>query len=302
MTETLNNICIISNIIPYLNLSLYDLVKLSEISKFWEESIFFYSEDIWLKCIPNRIFYENKNLNYVSLHNNIIEGNHIRIKHLLMLKLNIDLNTRDKYGWTFLHFAAENGDFISVKLLLEYGANPNIKTLSGELPIDKAGKNCHLNIVNLLLNYNESNRLWKLSLCIREEKKLKRNILHQEACNGNINNLKTLLSNKYAYDKINSKDIYRWTPLHCAVNNNNYDTTELLLDNNAKINIPTQTGDYPIHKAAKNGNVSIVKLLLERNSAIDKKNKQRKTPLDLAIENGNNEVVKLLQNYKKRKI
>ncbi|KAK7064304.1 ankyrin repeat-containing domain protein, partial [Favolaschia claudopus] len=40
---------------------------------------------------------------------------------------NLDLNTRDEYGYTPLHLAADRGHLSVVKFLLEHGADPTLK-------------------------------------------------------------------------------------------------------------------------------------------------------------------------------
>ena len=43
-----------------------------------------------------------------------------------------DVNQQNEEGYTLLHFAAEAGDMTVVKALLARGANPNIKSKSGD--------------------------------------------------------------------------------------------------------------------------------------------------------------------------
>lgn len=43
-------------------------------------------------------------------------------------------------GWTLLHYAAESGNLAMVKLLLERGADPTLKTKWGSTPYDVAGQ------------------------------------------------------------------------------------------------------------------------------------------------------------------
>ena len=61
----------------------------------------------------------------------------------LLLKHGADVNTThadegNMPGSTALHNVARQGDIVGVKLLLEHGADANIKNQAGERPIDHA--------------------------------------------------------------------------------------------------------------------------------------------------------------------
>jgi ankyrin repeat protein len=51
--------------------------------------------------------------------------------------------SRDKYGSTPLHDAAENGNTKCIKILLEYGCNPLVKDATGQTAADVALINEH---------------------------------------------------------------------------------------------------------------------------------------------------------------
>jgi hypothetical protein len=55
-----------------------------------------------------------------------------------LLESDIDVNYAGEYGRTALHFAASQGRLAMVKLLLEWGANPNVEDEDGETPLDYA--------------------------------------------------------------------------------------------------------------------------------------------------------------------
>ena len=44
----------------------------------------------------------------------------------IMLTCGIDIEARDNRGYTSLHMAAKKGYELNCKMLLEYGANPNV--------------------------------------------------------------------------------------------------------------------------------------------------------------------------------
>ena len=59
-------------------------------------------------------------------------------------------------GWTPIHFAANNGHFKIVKLLISYSFNPNAPSIVGTTPIHLASIGGHLEIIKLLLTYTNS--------------------------------------------------------------------------------------------------------------------------------------------------
>ncbi|MDF2965500.1 MAG: uncharacterized protein K0Q51_888 [Rickettsiaceae bacterium] len=64
----------------------------------------------------------------------------------------------DSKGWTALHFAAYNGDFDLVKLLVKYGAKVNILDEQGYSPMYLAIEKGHINIYNFLVENKGSIR------------------------------------------------------------------------------------------------------------------------------------------------
>ena len=56
----------------------------------------------------------------------------------ILLEYGADMDVKDEDGNTFLHRAAEKGHTKVVKVLLEYGADVNAENLFGETPKDVA--------------------------------------------------------------------------------------------------------------------------------------------------------------------
>jgi ankyrin repeat protein len=74
---------------------------------------------------------------------------HTRIVSLL-LENGADPNVREQGGFTPLHAAAQNGDMIMVRILLFNGADMNLKSSDGKLPIDLAAQAGHERVVALM--------------------------------------------------------------------------------------------------------------------------------------------------------
>jgi ankyrin repeat protein len=67
---------------------------------------------------------------------------------------------------------------------------------------------------------------------------------------------------QYAKDK-NPADKDGWTPLHCAVRNDQLEIVKLILDYANDKNPANKNGRTPLHSAARVGQLEIVKLLLK---------------------------------------
>ena len=75
----------------------------------------------------------------------------------LVLDCRADVNVSDKYGYTALIKAAMYGYKETVELLLQYDANVNSKTISGDTGLILAAKRhwlSHKDVAELLLEYN----------------------------------------------------------------------------------------------------------------------------------------------------
>ncbi|MGC9057946.1 MAG: ankyrin repeat domain-containing protein, partial [Candidatus Micrarchaeia archaeon] len=67
-----------------------------------------------------------------------------------LLEKDIDVNAKDKWGWTALMYAARDGRTEIVKLLLEKGADVNAKDILGLTALRYAAENGHKDVVELL--------------------------------------------------------------------------------------------------------------------------------------------------------
>jgi ankyrin repeat protein len=169
---------------------------------------------------------------------------------------NADLDSRDGFGRTALHWAALNGHKSMAELLLAKGADPNA-SISASAGVGSAGQTP----------------------------------LHFAAQNGYRNVCEALLAGKA---DLNAKDSYEQTPLHLAADRGFSSVAELLLTRGANANSGIPSGTTPLHNAAGSGSKRMVELLLANKADINAQNAQGGTPLQWAVNGKHADVVRLL--------
>jgi len=73
-----------------------------------------------------------------------------------------------------------------------------------------------------------------------------------------------------------------------AVISHQYESTKLLLELGADINLPDRVGDTPLHLAIRNHLEDFVDLFIISNVDLTIQNKKKETPFELAQKNFNN--------------
>lgn len=113
----------------------------------------------------------------------------------------------------------------------------------------------------------------------------------------------------HAYQKTDDKS-GGWTPLMLAAGSDSLEyeaynlgesvkirrdkTVQILLLNNADINLCSEDGTSPLHIACVNGHHSTVQLLLENGADINLCDEKGASPLHMARQNGHERIVQLL--------
>jgi len=93
-------------------------------------------------------------------------GGHLEVVKLL-LEHGADPNVKNRDGKTPLHNAASEGHLEVVKLLLERGADPNVKDDDGNTPLHNAAWRGHLEVVKLLLEHGADPNVQETTLTKR---------------------------------------------------------------------------------------------------------------------------------------
>ena len=148
-----------------------------------------------------------------------ISGSLSEVKSILSSFM-VDVNCmQGKYHQTPLYHASSNCHIDVVQLLLNEGADPNKKNTSGETPLNWAATKGHKEVVQVLID-GGADPNW---------------------------------ANEWGE-----------TPLHSAASEGHKDVVQLLLGRGADPNKATGYGSTPLHRAARSGHKDVVKLLLDR--------------------------------------
>jgi hypothetical protein len=140
-----------------------------------------------------------------QLHHCVDNGLTTSVKRLLSIR-NINVNVKDdRKGWTPLHYAAENGHIEIARLLLQNGADVNVRSNGVSTPLHCSAWNGHVDILHLLVK-NGADLEAQSNNGIRA--------LHRAAFNGYLPFIQELIS-RYHVD-INARDNDGTTALRVA--------------------------------------------------------------------------------------
>lgn len=210
---------------------------------------------------------------------------------------------------TPLWWAVNNGHADVVKVLLDFGANPNVSYL-GQTPLHHAAA-CYAmdqgRIATLLLSSGASpvqqdkegwtpflNALvWAgepgVELFLQHVSTLG---IHQAARAGDRRELLHLLEAKA--DLLDKRDALGWTPVHYSTWAGEEQIVALLVARGAEINRGDKSGLTPLHLAARRGYQHIVRRLLVDSAQVKDRAQGGLTALHFAVLSGREELVEFL--------
>jgi ankyrin repeat protein len=171
----------------------------------------------------------------------------------LLLDSGADVDLRDSYGMTPLSYmACCGGQEDIMQLLLESGAKADSTDDGGQTPLSHASEKGHKDLVRLLLRQDV---------------------------------------------EVDSKDLQGLTPLSHATTEGNTMVVQILITNGAKVDSRDGRGHTPLGNAAKWRHTTVAQLLLEYNAKVDSENADGQTPLSYAAGRGALPIVQLLLEY-----
>ncbi len=97
---------------------------------------------------------------------------------------------------------------------------------------------------------------------------------------GDVEQAKAMLKKNPAL--ANAKDESGQTPLHIAVQMDDVDLVELLLENTKDVNVPDEEGVTPMHLAAQSRQKDVAELLLAKKANVNARDNMDRTPLHFA--------------------
>ena len=254
-----------------------------------------------------------------SFFENVRSGETGSVKQQLLLSF--DPSIQNANGHTPLMFAVNNLDHEMIDLLLEFGADVNVKDDFGQTALMYASVKGDTSVVGRLIrkkaDINAANHKGKSSLTLAAREK------HYEV-------VKMLLFNEA---EVNHQDDFGWSALHFASFKESFPITDILLkfradpllkDNHGKraiiyaaaggymdilerlrgkmtinhLNAADDTGWVPIHYAAYNGRLEAVKYLVSENVDYQKTTPEGTTAFEFSRRAGHVAVANYLKSLK----
>jgi uncharacterized protein len=209
--------------------------------------------------------------------------------HLSIVKILInagaDVNLKNADGCSPLIIACDKGHENVVNELLKHKADANAATSNGEVPLQVACKIGNLKIVEQLLKH-------KANVNVKITASNQSTPLYIASDIGNVKIVEMLLDHKA---DVNAKIYSGSAPLHVASERNYFDVLVKLLEHKADVNAVDESNYTALHFACQDGHEEIVKKLLEFKADATKKLKQQSlTPFALAERNNQVKVIKAL--------
>ncbi|KAI9671170.1 MAG: hypothetical protein M1817_003677 [Caeruleum heppii] len=207
----------------------------------------------------------------------------------------------EEFEGTVLHVAASQGQFKMVELLLDRGADPNLKTSYGRSVLYSAASRGHYAMVELLINRGAKvdgslaftaaagqGDMAIVQLLLRHTdqsmNEAESGALRAAAYCGKTDMVEFLLSRGFDME---ARDPWGNTPLlaTCGADHPSAEVVSLLLKNGADIEAKNAEGQGPLHQAAWRSELPLIQTLLTNGADVMTRNDKGRTPLITYAEN-----------------
>ncbi|CAH1799596.1 unnamed protein product [Owenia fusiformis] len=245
---------------------------------------------------------------------------------LHLLSRNADVNARDAYGSTPLHYAATRGNEVAVaelltsktilieavdlqqmtalhqaathdekevaRMLIEHGANLRCADEDGATPLHYACSEGNEEVVQMLFDAGEKLDGWvTISQMVTDQDYERNTALHLAVVNQNYEVVKICL--KKGSD-VNTHRLHYNTPLHLAATAGDVRIIELLIEYKARVDCLNEMQETPLHRAAAYDHADAVEFLIKKGARLEKHDKDNFTPLLIAACKGHASTIQKL--------
>ena len=200
----------------------------------------------------------------------------------LFLEKNTDVNLRDFFNQTLLHWVTRMGYETIARLLLNKNADINAQDFFRRTPLHSVAIKGYERIAHLLLDHNAD--VDRQDCCGESP-------LHWAVEVGR-ESMVCLLTDRGA--DINLRDKYRKSPLHKAIEKGNKKMVCLLVGKGADANLPYGFGQYPLHWAVERGYDGLASVLVDKGADVNVQDNFGKSPLSRAVDLRDERMVCLL--------
>jgi ankyrin repeat protein/beta-lactamase regulating signal transducer with metallopeptidase domain len=218
----------------------------------------------------------------------------------------VDLNTRNTWGYTFLHQACMNGYKQSAEFLIAKGVDVNARNIVGITPLHVAAGRGHRNIVELLLDKKADIKA-KDSHGATPLWYAKNGVVYSFSTFGKFRKSATALWNaenpgcKEIIELLRKQGAKEQAPvmsLHEAASAGLMEQAKSLISKGADVNaMDDRLAGAPLHLAAYSGQKEVTEFLIVKGANVNARNKWDRTPLHIALDQGHTEIAELLRKH-----
>ncbi len=228
-----------------------------------------------------------------SIHNAALSGHIEAVKQ--HIAAGTDVNAKDGWGMSPLHWAVERGRKETAELLIAKGADVNAKNDFGQTPLDRANWRNHAETADLLRKHGGKHGTIQGAVDGGDVEAVKEFLAagadaNAEDFNGNsllfyasTTKVAELLISKGA--SINATN-NGFTPLHWAADRGHEEVAALLIEKGLNVNAKDENrGRTPLHFSAHEGHIEVTDLLIRKEANLNAKTNDGFTPLDSTKQN-----------------